>query len=124
MCKQRIGVLGKQCAIFVIIKPQNSLHFIDTLGILASTKHHPNESLAIQCFKHCDIINIVLVDDLSSGGEPERACIANLMFCHGTQIMENSRICHCLLFHEHGKQNFVQPHLRSSKLLRLHTCLD
>jgi len=37
------------------------------------------------------------------GGEPERACIADLMFCHGTQIMDNSRICYCLLFHEHGK---------------------
>ena len=28
------------------------------------------------------------------------------------------RICHCLLFHEHGKQNFVQPLLQSRKLLR------
>ena len=28
-----------------------------------------------------------------------------LMFCHGTQIMDNSRIFHCLLFHEHGKLN-------------------
>ena len=37
------------------------------------------------------------------GGEPERACIVDLMFCHGTQIMNNSRICCCLLFHEHGK---------------------
>ena len=34
----------------------------------------------------------------------EHACIADLMFCHGTQTMDNSRICHCLLFHEHGKQ--------------------
>ena len=41
-----------------------------------------------------------------------------LMFCHGTQIMDNSRICHCLLFHEHGKQNFVQPFRLSRKLLR------
>ena len=41
------------------------------------------------------------------------------MFCHsGTQTMDNSRICHCLLFHEHGKQNFVQPLLWSRKLLR------
>ena len=32
--------------------------------------------------------------------------------------MDNSRICHCLLFHEHGKQNFVQPFLWSRKLLR------
>ena len=38
-----------------------------------------------------------------------RACIADLMFCHGTQTIDNSRICHCPLFHEHGKQNFVQP---------------
>ena len=30
----------------------------------------------------------------------------------------NLRICHCLLFHEHGKQNFVQPFLWSRKLLR------
>ena len=41
-----------------------------------------------------------------------------LMFCHGTQIMDNSRICHCLLIHEHGKQNFVQPFRLSRKLLR------
>ena len=34
-------------------------------------------------------------------------------------IMDNSRICHCLLFH--GKQNFVQPFFRSRMLLRLHT---
>ena len=44
--------------------------------------------------------------------------IADVMFCHGTQIMDNSRICHCLLFHEHGKQNFVQPFCLSRKLLR------
>ena len=31
--------------------------------------------------------------------------------------MDNSRICHCLLFHEHGKQNFVQPFRLSRKLL-------
>ena len=30
----------------------------------------------------------------------------------------NLGICHCLLFHEHGKQNFMQPFLRSRKLLR------
>ena len=41
--------------------------------------------------------------------------------CHGTQAMDNSRICHRLMFHEHGKQYFVQPFLRSMKLLRLHT---
>ena len=29
-----------------------------------------------------------------------------LMFCRGTQTMDNNRICHWLLFHEHGKQNF------------------
>ena len=40
------------------------------------------------------------------------------MFCHGTQIMDNSRICHCLLFREHGKQKLVQPFLQSRKLLR------
>ena len=33
--------------------------------------------------------------------------IADLMFCHGTQTMGNSRICHRLLFHEHGKQKFM-----------------
>ena len=41
-----------------------------------------------------------------------------LMFCHGTQNMDNSRICRCLLFREHGKQNFVQPFRLSRKLLR------
>ena len=29
---------------------------------------------------------IVRVRILSSGGEPERACITDPMFCHGTQI--------------------------------------
>ena len=41
-----------------------------------------------------------------------------VMFCHSTQTMDNSRICHCLLFHEHGKQNFVQPFCLSRKVLR------
>ena len=58
------------------------------------------------------------------GCEPERRCIADIMFCHGTQTMDSSRICLCLLFHEQGKQNSVQPFLRSWKLLWLHTRLD
>ena len=58
------------------------------------------------------------------GASLSEHAFADLMFCHGTQTMDNSRICHCLLFHEHGKQNFVQPFLRSRKLLRLHTRLD
>ena len=38
--------------------------------------------------------------------------------------MDDSRICHCLLLrHERGKQYFVQPFLRSVKLLRLHVTL-
>ena len=45
----------------------------------------------------------------------------DLMFCHGTQTTDNSRICHCLLFDEHDKHNFVQPFLQSRKLLRLYT---
>ena len=36
----------------------------------------------------------------------------------------NHGICHCLLFHEHDKQNFVQSFLQSRKLLRLHTRLE
>ena len=43
-------------------------------------------------------------------------CWFNVLSC--TQTMDDSRICHCLLFHEHGKQNFMQPFLRSTKLLR------
>ena len=39
------------------------------------------------------------------------ASMADLTFCHGTQTMVNSKIYHCPLFHEHGKQNFVQPFL-------------
>ena len=42
---------------------------------------------------------------------------ADLMFCHGTQTTDNSRICHCLLFHEHGKQKLLQPFLWLRKLL-------
>ena len=35
--------------------------------------------------------------------------MADLMLCHGTQTMHNSRVCHCLVFHECGMQNFMQP---------------
>ena len=50
------------------------------------------------------------------GGEPERT----MHCCHGTQAMDNNRICHRLLtFHERGKQYFMQPFLQSMKLLRL-----
>jgi len=55
------------------------------------------------------------------GGEPEQACIADLMLCHGTQTLG---FVTCLLFHEHGKQSFVQPFLWSRKLLWLHTRSD
>ena len=41
---------------------------------------------------------------MEGGGGAEGACIADLMFSHGPQTMDNSRICHCLLFHEHSKQ--------------------
>ena len=34
-------------------------------------------------------------------------CIADLMFCYGTQTMHKGRISHCLLFHERGNQNFM-----------------
>ena len=36
------------------------------------------------------------------GASLSEQCIADLMFCHGTQTMDNSRICHCLLFDEHA----------------------
>jgi len=57
------------------------------------------------------------------GGEPEPAMHCWFK-CHGTQAMDNSKICHRLLFRERGKQNFVQPFLRSMKLLMLHTCFN
>ena len=46
------------------------------------------------------------------GGEPERA----LQCHHGTQAMDNSRICHRLVFHERGTGSYnapinVMPHL-------------
>ena len=52
------------------------------------------------------------------GGEPERACIADLIFCHGIQTVGSSRICHCCCFISMVSKNFVQPFLRSRKLLR------
>ena len=58
------------------------------------------------------------------GGKPEGACVADLMFHHGTQILDKCRICHCLLFHERGKQSSVQPFFWSRKLLQLHTHLE
>ena len=44
------------------------------------------------------------------GGEPERA----MHCCHDTQAMDNKRLYHRLLFHERGKQYFVQPFLQSA----------
>ena len=38
---------------------------------------------------------------------------ALLIYCHGTQAMDNSRICHHLLFHERGKQYFVHAAISS-----------
>ena len=52
------------------------------------------------------------------GGEPEQACIADLIFCHGIQTMDNSKICHCRCFMSMVSKNFVQPFLRSRELLR------
>ena len=39
------------------------------------------------------------------GASLSKQYIAELMFCHGTQT--NSGVCHCLLFHKRGKQNFM-----------------
>ena len=47
------------------------------------------------------------------GATLSEQCIAVM-----TQAMDN-RLCHRLLFHERGKQYFMQPFLRSMKLLRL-----
>ena len=52
------------------------------------------------------------------GGEPERACIADLIFCHGIQTMDSSKICHCHCFMSIVSKNFMQPFLWSRKLLR------
>ena len=38
-----------------------------------------------------------------------------LLFCHGTQTTDYSKICHCLLFHEHGKQNFMGDYKHSTR---------
>ena len=57
------------------------------------------------------------------GGNPERAMHSWLkrVMAH-KPCMDNSRICHRLLFrHKHGKQYFMQPLLQSIKLVRLHT---
>jgi len=53
-------------------------------------------------------------NDLSSEGQ---ACIADVMFCYGTQTMDNSRTCHCLLFHEHGKQKILCAYWDKSKII-------
>ena len=42
----------------------------------------------------------------SSWGEPERA-MHNLLMAHKQCTVRKRRICHCLLFHERGKQNFM-----------------
>ena len=34
------------------------------------------------------------------GASLSKQHIAGLLFCHGTQTAHNSRVCHCLLFHE------------------------
>ena len=42
-------------------------------------------------------------------------------FCHGTQTMDNSRICHCLLFHEHGKQTLCSHFFGQGTYYATHT---
>jgi len=47
------------------------------------------------------------------GGEPERASIADLMFCHGTQTLGFVTVCCSMSM----VSNFVQPFCLSRKLL-------
>ena len=54
------------------------------------------------------------------GGEPERAMQLNVM-AHKPWITAEFVTVWCSCRHERGKQYFVQPFLRSIKLLRLHT---
>ena len=64
------------------------------------------------------ILTSKMIHHRGGGGvEPERACIVDLIFCHGIQTMANSRICHCCCFMSMVSKNFVQPFLRSRKLL-------
>ena len=59
------------------------------------------------------------------GGEPERAmhCWLNVMAHKPWITAEFVTVC-CSVRHEHGKQYFMQPFLRSMKLLRVHTCFS
>ena len=49
-------------------------------------------------------------------------CWFNVLSC--TQTMDDSRICHCLLFHEHGKQKLHAAISPVKEATTLHTHLD
>ena len=75
------------------------MHWEIKCELSTATIVHNTKVLPVRCFYHWG----------GEGGKPEWACIADLIFCHGRKIMDNSRICHCLLFNEHGEQNLEQP---------------
>ena len=75
---------------------------------------HSKETMDIQ-FKNVltnAMPHLTLVRWFIIGG---RAWVSIHCWCHGTQTKDSSRICHCLLFHEHSKQNFVQPCISAVK---------
>ena len=47
--------------------------------------------------------------------------LAFLIFCHGTQTIHNSKLCHCLLFHEHVKQTSAKQ-WSSYQIIIITTC--
>ena len=110
--------LLKHCSIMYLVCRQD-LPLL--LRIICSRQQ--SDQLVLQSRPQNKLSYYLLVDDLSSGGKPEWACIADLIFYHGTQTMETAgfaTVC-CSMNTVSGKQNFVQPFLRLKKLLQLHT---
>ena len=64
--------------------------------------------MEVVCVKHNTCMTIVRWFIIGGRAWASIHCWFNVLSWH-----TNLRICHCLLFHEHGKQNFVQSQVQS-----------
>ena len=78
------------------------LHALNIVSLSSSTLQETS-SLATPLTNSQAIALLISQMIYHCGGKPERT----MHCCHGTQAMDNNRICHRLLFNERGKQYFM-----------------
>ena len=78
----------------------------------------------VQAVKYMECLNITSKMIYHQGGEPERACIADLIFCHGIQTMDSSKICHCRCFMSMVSKKLCAAISPVKEATMLHTHLD